>query len=244
MLGQIFGDQYNIAERWGPGKFDVLDKLVEGNLSWWEALTGATGSTFANLATSATPLAKAGLAFITGHSDDFKLTADDWLRPLEETSSISNLAWFIRTIETGRIYSKNRTFLGDVSHAKWRQAIMRYVVGLTPERITSARDNYMWNKAEQDDYKARERNIIVDIHRMLDARANNDEEGATNALKRAMTEAGDMPESVRQRVWTAAYRSYNKPLDTSIDEQRFLHAPKGQEAARKEILRKIQQQGK
>jgi hypothetical protein len=242
MLGQIFGEQYNIGERWGPGKFDVIDRLVEGNLSWWEAMTGATGSTFANLARSSSPLAEAGLAFITGHSEDFKLTGEDWLRPLEETSSISNLAGFIRTIETGRMMSKNQTYQSDVSKAKWRQAVLRYVVGLTPERITSSWSNHRWTAAEDDDYKSREKEIIPLIHRMLDARNNNDPSAAQDMEKRIMSVAGDMPENWRQRIWNQGIRSYNKPMDASTAEQRFLHMPKGKEAVGKEILKKLQLQ--
>jgi hypothetical protein len=245
MLGQIFGDQYNVAERWGPGKFDVIDKILEGQVGWWEVLTGATGSTLKNLAQSATPLSKAGLAIITRKSDDFKLTTDDWLRPFEEVSSMSDLAGFIRTIETGNIMSRDGTFQSDVSKAKWRNAIMRYGVGLTPESITSAYDNYRWTKAEQNDYKDRERRMIKEIHAMIDARNNNDPSAAEDYLKRAMSWAGDMPVAEVQRIMAVAVRSWNKPFDTSVDEKRFAprSAPVGQEAVRGEILRQLREQG-
>lgn len=243
MLGVAFGEQYNMGERWGPGKFNPIEQMLNGSQGWWDMIAGATGSTLANIAMSSGPVFRAGWQFIKGKPEDFKVTAEDLIRPLEEVSSISNIAGFIRTIETGRLYSKQGTYLSDVSKAKWRQALMRYVVGLTPERVVAARDNFEWNKAEQEDFKQRERNIIRELHHYYDALDNNDQSAADDHWKRAYSYAGDMPEREKTRVWAQAARTRNMPLDKSMERSRFLrNVPKGKEELFKKMYHERQEQ--
>jgi hypothetical protein len=243
MMGLAFGSQYNIGERWGPGKFNPIEQMLNGSQGWWDMVAGATGSTLANIAQSSGPIFKAGWEFIKGTPENFKITPEDMLRPLEEVSSISNIAGFIRTIETGRIYSKQGRYLSDVSKAKWRQALMKYVVGLTPERSVAARDNYEWDKAEQDDYRAREGNIIRELHAYYDALDNNDQSSADDHWKRAFAYAGDMPEKDRIRVWTQAARTRNLPLDKAMEQRRLLkNPPKGKEEQFKRMYQERQEQ--
>lgn len=239
---QIFGDQTNMAERWGPGKFDNIDNLVQGNIDWLQMATGAAGSTLGNLFQDASPLMRSAMAFISGDPKQHPMKPADWLRPLEEISSVSDIVGFIQTVETGVIFSKLGTPLGSVDDARYRKAFERYVVGLTPERISAIHDNFEWQKHEQERYNWAEKNIIREMQGYYDARRNNDDKAAEDYYNRARSYTAGIPSNVLARIWAQAARAHGQTLQSFTEQKRFLkNVPPGQEQTRRDIYQKLQQ---
>lgn len=215
-IAMITGQLPNVGDRFGSQGFTNVKQFLNGDIPWWQAFGGAaTTTTFNFVGSTVDPFYQWTKAWMNnGPEAQFKIKAADLLEPLKEISSISTAAKWWAAINTGKWISKNEQDITDVTPL---QAALYGLTGMNPQEQD---DMFVRNKmvsGEKDSIKTARKEFIKDWRRMLQAKANGDDEQgnayARNAFARAKV-AGMSDQDINAAI-AMGNRTSTNAIDTA-----------------------------
>lgn len=240
-IAMITGKLPNFGDRFGSQGFQNIKQGLNGSIPWWQAVGGASVSTFANLIKSGLdPYYQYALSWVNsdGTNQRFTIKGADLAEPLKEISSYSTAAKWLAAIETGKWISKNEQTVTDVT--PW-QASLFSITGMSPQEQD---DMFIRNKMIQGEKDAKKnvlKEFIKDWRRGMEAMDNNDPEQAHDYHKNAMARARAVGMS-KSEILTAIGISSNR--NKAIDSSMYNYWTQGNENNRddrREYFRRYQQ---
>lgn len=200
----LTGTEYNTGQRYGPGFSDTIKKFFDNELSFLEAIGGATGG-FLNSMTKATyPFVAHGYIALTGQQESFPLVKEDILGLLREISSVNDAynAWM--AVNTGKYFSRNDNFVAEGMTGKDAAAIM---MGLTRRDITDARLLISTLKDQRENQRRIQDLAVRELKRGIQYAADNDWNKFETHMARAkamMVVFGDLRDEQIAEAWKKA----------------------------------------
>jgi hypothetical protein len=135
VLSMITGEDYNIAERWGPGGIPAIKTALEGDFQ--QAVIdlgmGASGSIFADILGDLNPFVSHARFLSEADNTTYgEILTNDLIRAARNISSINNAYSLGTALATGQYITKNDTVMGSLDTV---DAILKSATGLTPNHI-------------------------------------------------------------------------------------------------------------
>ena len=237
-MAMITGKLPNFGDRFGSQGFQNIKQGLNGSIPWWQAVGGASVSTFSNFIGAALdPYTQYGMSWLRGDRTDdrFSIKAADLAEPLKEISSVSTGAKWWTAIQTGLWVSKNEQTVTDVT--PW-QATLYGLTGMSPQEQDDMFINNKMIQGEKDAKKKALKEFIKDWRRGIEAMNNNDpEQGHSykrNAIARAKAAGFDTDELAKAM---AIGSRVEKAIDSS-NYQRFMQGDYNKRDERKEYFRR------
>lgn len=237
-LGLITGKLPNVGDRFGSQGFQNIKQGLNGSIPWWQAVGGASVSTFSNLLSSGLdPYYQYSMSWLRGDRTDerFAIKGADLVEPMKEISSYSTAAKWWTAIQTGLWISKNEQAVTDVT--PW-QATLFGLTGMSPQEQDDMFVNNKMIQGEKDAKKKSLKEFIKDWRRGIESMNNNDPEQGhaykKNALARARA-AGYSPDEIAKAM--AIGSRVEKAIDSS-NYQRFMQGDYNKRDERKEYFRR------
>lgn len=213
-IAMITGNWYNIQDRYGIQGMDSIREAMRGDKTVWDIVMGASGSMFRDAFRSVDPFWRV-MRSVFNSEGNFKLHADDYLKPLKLASSASAgiRAW--DAINTGRWMGKDGQFLDEVSP---HNAVFQSLFGLQSAKSSGAFLGGETLKDREDKKKETEKLFSEQMRRGLMALRDRDHEQATEYFKNGMVilRQRGFPENEMTEAFAAAMDN-NRPLHAKID---------------------------
>lgn len=162
LLGAFTGEDFNFAERFGPGGLPILEDIINGDTTMIEALGGVSGTTtFENIKATAPFLyGVANLLSFKTLDPAWTMTTDDII-DIARTTSTGNQAYNVLTAYTlGKYIGKNGTVTDRIQG--WESLLGLW--GLTPIRISDAY-RIIENEKTRKDWQKKGMKEAVDEYR-------------------------------------------------------------------------------
>lgn len=204
------GNFYNVGPRYGIQGFNQF----WSDNTWWKLMGGASVSIFANTVNSSSPLALSIIAGIRGNPKemDHPFKVEDAVDIFKEVSSVNAFWQVLTAMNTGRWLSKNEGYQGDITAMN---ALFQGATGLHAQKSDDAYQISNIRKAEADYQKYTEKMVIKEVRRGLMTSGAQDQEQATDYMRRAFgrMEWAGMPLDMRAEVIAKAMNGYESQAD-------------------------------
>jgi len=232
----VFGKDYNINERFGPGGTTLFKEIIKGDKPLTEVLLGASGSILGDMISSAEPATRALLSLFT--PDVAPPTMEDFMEITRNISSVNNAvkAWYM--YNQGIFMTKNGGIITDNNTGL--DAFMTGMLGLTNR---DASDTFLMLKSRKDQQKAEkeaEDEVLKWYRRAIREYNTGDEKLGDQYLRRAkawLVTGGIQPNKYNSIISRAI--KGNESLFESVREDFWRKAPPAQmEDRRKRIQEK------
>jgi len=210
------GSWYNFS-KFGPGKLDPVQHLLDRDQTWLEIMGGAPGSTIAGLWSSTSGLRAVVMSGLREENKAVKLTPDIMLNIFKEIKAFRQ-AWQVgAAITYGQWLNKNEQYIEDVNSY---DAIARSLSGMTS---IQASDIYLMrgiDREEKEKAKYYEKQATTEFVRFLRATHDKDPTNGQTALNNAFAwlEYGNFPSELKARVLAKATEEAQIP---AIDNAAF-----------------------
>lgn len=221
------GNWYNVS-KFGSGGFTQMNSMLSSDPKFWEFIGGASGSIMGNTLKNSSGFIRSMSSMISGNQEAFPMKTDDWVDLVKEVTSV-NQSWVgITAVTTGKLFSKNEAYQGDVSKAN---AIFMAATGLT---MTNAADNYDVGQMVKDRTEAQKYglNRFIREYRRGILAAENDDWGNYNGyMTRAFgyLKVTDYPEDKMASAIAIASKGYETRIASIREEFYTKNVPAGQE---------------
>lgn len=196
-LKGLLGEEFNYAQRYGPGGLTIFKEVLEGEKTPIELLVGPGGKTLYDIGASTMPFFRYFGSLLSGDPTTFPLLGEDFIDASRTLSVANNAAKIAYGLQTGRYFSKNETYLTDVTPF---QTIFMGVTGMQKMELTDA---FIRNNSLGDLKKDRQRET-KEILKELRRGFAEGYHGRYNKMHDHMTRAEAIMES---RGWTYEERS-------------------------------------
>lgn len=237
-LAMATGKLPNVGDRFGSQGFQTIKQAMRGDISWVQALGGASVTTFSNfIMAGLDPYWQYTMSWLRDDPADqrFRIKLADTVEPLKEISSWSTASKWIAAINTGKIIAKNEQSVTDVTPL---QATLYALTGMQPQEQDDMFINNKMVQGEKDTKKRVLKEFIKDWRRGIEAFNNNDPEQGhqykTNAISRAKVAGFDNDELAKAMAIGARTQD---AIDTS-NYQRWMGGNFNERDKRKEYFRR------
>lgn len=136
MFEAVTGNQYNLAERYGPNGLSILKDFINGDKTGIELFTGVSGTSLAGFLESAEPFGALLLSPIMDNGSYNSVGWQDFNRLLSNVSSYNQAQKAVIAYNTGEHFSKNGTLLDEGIEPM--QAVMMGLLGLQDQAVPDA----------------------------------------------------------------------------------------------------------
>jgi hypothetical protein len=231
------GNWYNVS-KWGPESYQLFENALNTDSTIWKMVGGAAIGTTYNTLMSVRPIWYWGSSFLRPDNQQFPLTADDFIEPFRNISSVNNEERLRAAIHFGKWLSTHGTYLDDVSPYS---AIFMSVTGLQPTSVADITISHRAIQSQKADQVAAESLFSQEIQRELVAASNNDTEQADKFHKQAMAilEMYGYPLEKRAALLARSLQD-NQSLVQRLREDYWLHnVPPAERESRLKIYSKM-----
>lgn len=136
MYEYVLGDEVSFAGRYGPGGIPTFWDLWRGDKNVSEVFLGASGGIISQTLLDAVPAVKAMASeFLDFEGGYHNLTADDFILPLRNISTVDNIYKLYNVWNFGVWASRNET---NITEMDLPDAVMAAMTGLQPAEIEDA----------------------------------------------------------------------------------------------------------
>lgn len=132
-LSALYGKDFNVAQRYGPGGFTLLKDAISGDKSWVELAIGPTGSTIKDVIKTAIPAVGALINMAIG--EDYTPELNDVIDAARTVSSINSAYRVYAAQSVGKYVSRNNVYMSETNTP---DAWMSAITGLQPREMTDA----------------------------------------------------------------------------------------------------------
>lgn len=181
VLSAVTGQDYNVAQRYGPGGFQLIRDLLTGDKGFIEAITGPSGGMVTDAYKSVMPII-GDFQEIFKNDGSFEPLIGDIIDATRQISSVNATLKTMTALQTGKYITKNEVYMSDMN--SW-DAIFSQITGMSPREITDA---MLMKQSLKDLGKLQdeaEKNFTKYIKRGLNEQANGNRQAAESYYKRA-----------------------------------------------------------
>lgn len=196
MAAYALGEDINFSERFGPSGLTILKDLFDANKSTVEVVTGALGSSVANMFNAAQPVVSELGRLYAG---DSKLTMSDWQPVISTISSLGQAEKAYVAFTYGKYFTKDGTDVikDDVSGAG---AAFIGILGLLPQDVDDFYGKINTNKTRETVQNRFSKEAIRYIRMSYEGDYPPEERAALHRKAISFKEAGDFTEEQWNRV--------------------------------------------
>lgn len=140
-LHASLGENYDVAQSYGPYGFPAFYELFNGDKSWSDVLQGASGAVLGDTVKNtlgATANTISDIQDLSNNTGSFSLLASDLLKPFQEIGTVDAARRLIQIVNTRNWIAKSGALLKD--DATVQDGIMTAMFGINPESISDAYD--------------------------------------------------------------------------------------------------------
>lgn len=181
----LTGEDFNFAQRYGPGGLGWLRDLLDGDT--FDVVSGASGSTFMSAYERATPFGRALVSVFTPDKDDYyQLTSADFVEAAREISSVNNAVRAYYAVTASQFMNRSGDRIMNYD-ADMVDAVLIGALGLTPQAVSDMYLKLRSIKSETEMKAAIGREVKVLFNRATKASADGDVKLAETLYKNART---------------------------------------------------------
>lgn len=225
VISMITGQQYNVADRYGPGGLDIIKDILTGDKAILEIFGGASGGLINDIFKSAYPVFAGTLDVFKGDST-YEPVLADLIDATRNISSVNNTLRTLMALNTGKYITKNEMYIGDMTKF---DAIFSAITGLTPIEIqdTFLKSDSLKNQRELENEVKKE--FIKNYRRALKEGAAGNKEGMDAFLKKARAAiiVGDINPTLYSQFVREALSGHTSLMER-INQDWFRKAPLSQ----------------
>lgn len=233
LLEGLFGGQYNVGQRYGPGGAPVLRDALSGDKSLPELAFGVSGSVVADMMRNFNPIFMGLTDVFSDDSEKYPLTFQDFVDLGKNFSSLNQVGQTLAMINSGKYITKHGLYVQDVD--MW-DALAYGFLGLTPRSIGDTFLAIRAGKEKNDMQDKAKADINMNFKRAFTAISQGDHETAVIYFKkaRALAKAADFRPDELGGLLSDAIQSTGS-LKDNIDSKFFLQdAPASQQQQRQD----------
>ncbi len=223
------GTEYNVASRFGPGGLPTFYDFMRGDKDFSELVLGASGSVLLDTIRDTIPILKGMhseyLDFDGGY---YNLTADDFILPLHNISSVDNGVKLWHVWNTGVWASRNEV---DILEMDLPDAFMAALTGLQPAKIEDAFAKQRASVEFKEHVKGVQQEIIKEYRRVMKMDDGPEREREIRRLKARMIIEGLSP---REQAQTWKYAA-DREMITDVFFEKYEELQKRKDEAEKRI---------
>lgn len=226
------GEPGNVNERLGLGGSNVLKDATDDHKSLAKWLFGVSGSRTADALTSAKPFGRALYYALSGDSEKFKLTPNDFLDLARNIKTVDTGVKTFMALNTGKYITKNGLYQGDVTPT---EAVLAAFTDGLPRRLTDPKAMTEVTKDRQNKIKQGTKELTKNVTAAMVAAINGDDANHDIYMRRAATlaEAMDLRPEERASLWAklmdevnpqavkVPYEFWSKTAPPSVATDRF-----------------------
>lgn len=223
VLEMIFGDEKNFSGRYGPQGLPTLYDLFREDKDWADVLLGASGGIALQTMTDSIPIMQ-GMAseFSDFEGGYYNLTADDFLAPLRNISTVDNAAKLYNVWNFGVWANKNEV---DIMKMDLPQAVTAAITGLQPAAIEDSFAKLRATKDWKAHIQSTQKEIIKEYRQIMKMDDGSTRESMVRKLKARMQLEGF---SLREQAQTWRYAADHEMMtDVFFENYEKLPARKG-----------------
>lgn len=177
----ITGENYNIAQRYGPGGFGFVRDFLNGDKTTLEIALGASGQVVKDIIGSSSVLVS-GLTEVFGEGGSYEPTIHDLIDTSRTISSVNNAFKLYAALQTGKYITKNEVYLSDMNTF---DAWFSTITGLSPREVTDAFLMSRSLKGTKEMQVEAEKGFIKYYRRALQEGANGNNEAMEAYFKKS-----------------------------------------------------------
>ena len=241
IIQSITGEDTNFETAIGPGPITQFHDLWQGDKSIAEIMGGASGTVFADMYASTTPLLKSIWSSLTDEKGPTNnIQSQDLIDLVQPYSTAKQATKAIVAYNYGVFYGKNRSVLEQVDN-RTSAAILSGILGLDPQSLEDAYLKVDNLNAIKEVKKTQEKEATKYYRLGFEAIQNKNTEEATRYFERAglAMDLGQFTPPERAQVMNRVTKNYQTTVQ-SIDWEFAKTSEKAMDAYR----RKQQLQGK
>lgn len=214
MTEYITGYEPNVADRYGPGGLPTFYDLWRGDKELTDTLFGASGSIALDTIQSSIPMFKGMYSeFLDFEGGYYNLTADDFLDPLRNISSVDNALKLYNVWNFGVWASKNGT---NIIEMDLPEGVMAAMTGLQPSEIE---DSFVKLRATQDfkeHIKSAQKEFVKEYRRAMKMEDGPEREKIVRGIKSRMILEGF---NLKEMAQTWRYANDKEMMTDSLFEE-------------------------
>ena len=216
----IFGEEFNVAQRYGPGGLTFFKEALNGDKTSVEIAMGASGSIFGDILGSIDPVWNGIKGVFSQDNDTYPLLAEDFIDATRNISTVNNAVKMIYAMNTGKYISKNEIYMGDVT--TW-DAVFMGMTGLSPREVSDAFIKIESLQELRDAQMAAKKEAIKYFRKAFEAKSVEEKEQYLRAAKVHIIGGGFTPDQYSD-IFLEATRG-NTSLVDKINEDFWRKAP-------------------
>lgn len=175
------GQDYNVAQRYGPGGFQFIRDWLTGDKSGLEIAIGPSGNAIGDIIKSVVPIFN-DLSEVFKEGGSFEPTIHDLVDATRNITSVNATLKTMVALQTGKYITKNEVYMSDMN--SW-DAVFSSITGLTPREVTDAMLMKQSMKDLEGTQKEATKNFEKNIKRGLNEQANGNRTAAEAYFRRA-----------------------------------------------------------
>jgi hypothetical protein len=234
------GTWYDVGPRFGTKGLEFLGAAGTPDKSYLDIAGGAAYSMAKSTWAATDGLRRVVLSMANRDGDAFPVTAEDFIDPLKEITSLNSAFRVLAAADYGRWISKNEAYLADSSPA---QAIVAGIFGVKDQRINDMQSKRALMEDMRNYQKAVEKSFQQDFRRGMLANRNGDFQSGEKYLTRAQTwlNLGNFRDDQINGVMGRALDDNRSILDKIDMDYYIKKAPPGKTEQNVDAYRRTQQ---
>lgn len=222
MSGLVTGEQYNVADRYGPGGMKVIRDTLKGDRTFWQIVGGASGSVVGDMATNGWKTAK-DMYDVFKENGPHEPLVQDVLEMTKSISSVNNASKVIMAMNTQKYYTKNGKAIQDITT---QQALVSALTGLQPVHLADSSLRRVSNNDYEEMVNAGYKEFETNMRRGMQAGLNGDTKERDFYFKKASAAviAVDLNPS-RRGLWMQRFYKDNGDIADRTDDSFAKNGP-------------------
>lgn len=234
------GTWYDVGPRFGTKGLEFVGAAGTPDKSYLDIAGGASYSMAKSTWAATDGLRRVVLSMTNRDGDAFPVTAEDFIDPLKEITSVNAAFRVLAAADYGRWISKNEAYLADASPA---QAIVAGIFGVKDQKINDMQSKRALMEDMRNYQKSVEKSFQQDFRRGMLANRNGDFQSGEKYLTRAQTwlNLGNFRDDQISGVMGRALDDNRSILDKIDMDYYIKKAPPGKTEQNVDAYRRTQQ---
>ncbi len=201
MSNLIFDEKFNIASSYGPGGLPTFYDMFRGDKDFAEVLLGASGGIGLQTLSDSWPALRAMASeFSDFEGGYYNLSAEDFLQPLRNISSVNSAAQLYNVYNFGVWASKNGV---NIMEMDLPEAVLATLTGLQPAEIEDSFSKFRAVKSFKEKFKADQKDMIKEFRRIMKVESSQTRDLMIRKIKARMVLEGFTVPQMKQ-TWKYA----------------------------------------